>query len=83
MEVVWDPEKLFHLVDAKDACKGCGQPFVDGCEEDQHASASDVEKPVRSWPFNFGSIFIQLVWFSITVVIDLLADAGNDQHWRL
>ena len=83
MKVIWDPEKLFHLVYAKDTRKGCGQTFVDSCEENQHARASDVEKPVRSWPFDLGSIFIQLVGFSVTVVIDLLAGAGHDQHWCL
>ncbi len=78
MEVGRDSEKLFHLFYSKYSSESCRQAFVHRCQEDQHASASDVEVPVGSWPLNLRTIFVELVGFSVTVMIDLFAYAGYD-----
>src|SRR5688572_18893088 len=57
-----------------------GKALVYSCEQEQHHGAANVDVPVGNGPVSLGAVRVELVWLTVSSVVDLLADARDEQR---
>src|SRR6266446_7030675 len=78
--MIWNSQLSSQKVRPK--CSGYvrRQPLVNGSKQDEKRSASCIKIPVGYWPVNLGPVLSDLVGLPVSIMIELLTNAGNDQY---
>jgi hypothetical protein len=80
-EMIWNSQLLSQKIWTESASKICGQSFVNRGKQQEERGASRVEIPEGDRPVNLRPIRPNLVRLMISVMVKLLAHAGNNEYW--